>query len=707
MICSNCGKELPDGAVFCGHCGHRADASGSATQETVIVPEIPGESPIVESAPADRPTVVVPEIPHVPAVNPGAQSDPLDDIYPEKPEKGNLVGLIIGLIAAAMVLTSVIIVVVLGAMNNWWRQTPVEDETDNTTAPSSSITQNTGDTDDKPGDEQKPDVDKDLVEHQFNGLYLYLGKEFTPITSSGGEGSFVASDAQLTVLHGWLSPDMESAEDYADAYVQRQTDIKRLDAETLSGVPYRVITYKDQSIRYVGFYERDGYGWTVEINADSENEDYLDYVTGCNLDKSFKLPEKVELKEFDFSGLYLNMDSTFVPTELDDRIIYAGEKIDVEIMLTPLSDLDAVTSKAYAEECYKKMQTMTWKTIEVRTRDNNFYYVLMITENGKISVEGLYTYDQTGWIVTGEAREQDNTMMELENYITSGRIEPEEVPTLEGSLEAATLNGLTLPLEKGYRETYRGEYVMLTKGSSQIYIFTDRLSSLGDFTSAYEVAMADYEANVFLWDNVRLYTINGVECLMTWNNSDNPETNAFGYYVWDDYFWKVQVNVVGEPDEDALLAIVSGGEIDPAAIDDLFYEDMDLVIRDRIEMTGQISGNFAGLQYSCSPDWTQDPAGLVGQGILMGFIHSEQGENDDAMDYAIATARELGKSWDYCEIGMAGGIPYVLLRNDSTGAISVYGFYAQDTNYWQIQLSCSDSALEDQAVWYATSGVIQ
>lgn len=703
MFCLNCGKELSDDAVFCGYCGHRTDAPAAATQETVIVPEIPGEPAVPGGTPVDRPTVIVPEIPlNTP------EPDPLDDMYADKPERGNLIGLIIGLIAAAMVLTSVIIVVVLGAMNNWWRQEPADEETKPTTAPTASVdpegTKPGGDADQP----TTPDPNKKLVEHSFDGLRLYLGEEFTAVTGGAGDG-FMSPDAQLTVIHGWLTAEEKTAEDYADAYVQRQTGIKKLSAESRSGVPYRIITYKDKSVRYVGFYEREGYGWTVEIYTDTyddTNEEFIGYVTGCKLDKSFQLPDKVELKEFDFAGLYLNMDSTFVSAVLDNRIVFSAAGMDLEIMLTPLSDLDDDTSKAYAEAYYQEMQTMTWKNIELRTRDNNFYYVLMITPNGKVVVEGLYTYGQTGWVISGETREDNNGTMLLENYITSGRIEPDEVPTLEGSLDSVTLNGLTLPLEKGYRESYRGDYVMLSKGTSQIYIFTDRLSDLGQFTSAYEIAMADYEANLFLWDNVRLYTINGVDCLMTWDNTDTTITNAFGYYVWDNYYWKVQISMTGEPDEDALLAMVSSATVDPAAIDDLFYEDIEMINRDRIEMTGQATDVFEGLQYSYSPDWVRETAGLVGGGFTMTVNHMEQADMVTAEEYALAAARALSASWDYCEIGLAGDVYYALVSNDG-GALEVYGFYTDDANFWEIHIFCTDSTQMEQAIWYATSGVIQ
>ena len=82
MFCLNCGKELADGAVFCGNCGHRVDAVPSATQETVIVPEIPVDVP-VDAVSADRPTVVVPEMPEIPVVAPAPQTDPLKEMYPD------------------------------------------------------------------------------------------------------------------------------------------------------------------------------------------------------------------------------------------------------------------------------------------------------------------------------------------------------------------------------------------------------------------------------------------------------------------------------------------------------------------------------------------------------------------------------------------------------------------------------------------------
>lgn len=720
MFCLNCGKELPDSAAFCDNCGHRVDGAASATQETVVVPEIPGEALFTEPNPVDRPTVVVPEVPVTPHK---PQTDPLDEMYPDaadQPERGNLAGLVIGLIAATMVLASVCIVVILGAMNNWWRTAP-KAEPDATTTPSSSVAPE----DDEPpstdpGDEEDPDATElrqKLEKRPFNGLFLYLGNEFMPAHSGDGVEIFRSTDgnSELTVTHRWLTTNEKTISDYAYSYTSQYRNTTSTQNKEKFGNKYWFAAFDDNTFRYVGFYVRDGYGWTVEIKTNAENDDFLNYVTLCQFDKSFQLPEKAELKEQSFAGLYLNMDSNFVPTIRENFAMFTYDGTEITVQLTPIADMDADSSKAYAELYYSKMDAMEWKTIDIRDKDNHFFYVLLIDNNDKVTIEGLYTYGQTGWIVTGTTRNEEDNAALLESYIVSGVIEPTEVPTLEGSLTSVTLNGLTLPLEKGFHETFRGEYVSLRKDALEIFIFTNRLSELGDFTSAHDVVMADYNANLYLWNNVRLYTINGVECLMTWDDRDGAESNAYGYYLLGEYFWKIQVRVIGQPDEDALLGIVSGASIDPNAVDDRFYEDIVVSNRDRIEMTGQSTDVYEGLQVSFAPEWTPDTTisatgDYIGEKFSMMTSHTVlTAPAASAADYAIAAARELSPGWGNCEVGMAGQVPYVLLYDDTDAedtSFMVIGIYADGVHYWEIQINCSDFALVDEAIWYATAGVI-
>ncbi|MBQ2101685.1 MAG: zinc ribbon domain-containing protein, partial [Lachnospiraceae bacterium] len=64
MFCSNCGKEIPDGAKFCGFCGTPTEAAEPAKEE-VKAPEPVVETPAVPAA--EAPATPVAEAPAAPA----------------------------------------------------------------------------------------------------------------------------------------------------------------------------------------------------------------------------------------------------------------------------------------------------------------------------------------------------------------------------------------------------------------------------------------------------------------------------------------------------------------------------------------------------------------------------------------------------------------------------------------------------------------
>lgn len=103
MFCENCGNSLPDGARFCGECGvpvSQAPAEEAAQEAAAVIAEevIPAAEAVREAAAAP---VVIPEA-------------PAEQTAPKKSHAG----LIIGIIAAAVIVLGVLIA---GLFTNWFR----------------------------------------------------------------------------------------------------------------------------------------------------------------------------------------------------------------------------------------------------------------------------------------------------------------------------------------------------------------------------------------------------------------------------------------------------------------------------------------------------------------------------------------------------------------------------------------------------------
>ena len=144
MFCKYCGAQLPDGSKFCQFCGMQLDApeavkpeetvqaveteaaAAAAAVEKAVQPE-----PVAEEIPVSEPVYqqpaqptysqpaqpaysqpvqpqYVPPVPPVPPVEPQAQP-----VQPDQPKKKSKKGLIIGLIAAGVVLIALILLFVL------------------------------------------------------------------------------------------------------------------------------------------------------------------------------------------------------------------------------------------------------------------------------------------------------------------------------------------------------------------------------------------------------------------------------------------------------------------------------------------------------------------------------------------------------------------------------------------------------------------
>lgn len=712
MFCSNCGKQMTDGSRFCEHCGQPVEPVGPVTQETIIVPELP-ETEIPPASPMDQPTIIVPEIPDVP-VPPVAPADPLKEIYPEKAPKKSKAGLIIGLVAAAVLLVAIIVVVILGVANDWWRA-PVEEEDEPST---SSTTEEPG-----PNAELTPEEKRaQLKAYNVGGLNVYLSEDFVEQDADEDEVIFESEDAVINVYCDALrgaDEDIDSSREFANFYEDVMEDeFEELERDDRYGIYYTVGTDEDGKVTICGFYVEDGYGWGIEAIADSYDETLIDYVTLALVDEDFVAPEpdvEVAVQEFGFHGLYLTVDSSFQMADQDgESVVYENDSMDIYVMMWALADIPTTvgSSQDFANWYYEQLPPEDRTDVRIETEDESFYYVLTADEDGWTTMTGLYICGGWGWMVTGETRDAEKDGESLIRYITSGRIVEEEMPRIDMGPQLVEFSNMQLQLDSSYKEVYRDNDYVFMSGAMEVYIFTGPVSTLdGTYASASELAQAEQQMYSAYWDNANLYDVDGVDCLLLWDDADGSASTAYGYYMVGDTWWLIQVNNSADLDEDAMLGIAGGGVL--TVKEEQPFERGELASRDRISLTDQLTAEYYGLQVSYAPEWTVDttwgPSGdYVGESMEMytyRFSLANQGVTD-AVSFAWALAEEWQGQWDSYEVGLAGGVPYVLLSDESSDYFLVIGTYANAENCWEIDVYCDDPALLEQAIWYATAGQI-
>lgn len=96
MFCPNCGKEIPDGAAFCGECGTSLAApAAEAAPEAPAAPVEPAteaapEAPVAEAAPEAAPAAEAPAAPDAAPVAAAIAADaqPAPNAAPKEPSEG-------------------------------------------------------------------------------------------------------------------------------------------------------------------------------------------------------------------------------------------------------------------------------------------------------------------------------------------------------------------------------------------------------------------------------------------------------------------------------------------------------------------------------------------------------------------------------------------------------------------------------------------
>ena len=727
MFCTNCGKKNADHANFCEDCGKRlvkpipvvpvAEAEAPVapeppvaipevpvTQETVIVPQIP-EEPAAEKM-EDQATIVVPQIPAKP------EQDPLEKLYPapEKKKKnkiGLIIGLLVGLGAATVLLISIIVVVILGIASNWWR-TPTPDKQPDT--PSSVVPTQPVDVpveEDLSADELR----QKLTCYYAGGLNIYLNGNFDR-ADGVNNAAFLDDDLQVEVFWGPVEKGVDSSREFAKSYEdEMESEFDELQRLKANGIYYTVGTDGDE-VTVVGFYVYNGYGWVVQIITDdyeARGEELINYVTLGQVAEGFEPPVSGDgtavPAEFSFSGLTLTLDDSFRTTSYDQYCVYQNDNMTFIVQYYPLESFGVQSSKEYAQQYLESSQEEGWAQLYMETSDGQFYYVAMASDEDWVSLIGLYTYGDAAWLVMAETVDGKGYSETMLNYFTSGQVVPNQVPQIlpEKTVE---YEGLKLTVTTDYKESYRGaDYLYLTNGAVEVTVSCDQANGAA---TALEMAEQDYLRFQGAWENMYIEELGYMVYLIAYDTNENAVNIVQGYYVAGKQCWVIGVQSVGTSKMSEMVQIATSG-ITPENV----FEHGEPVVRDRITMTRQSTAQYSGLQFSYSPDWQLDTtwggtSDYVGDGITMsvGQDSLEFRGASNALEVAWLEAEDGSTSWGHYEVGLADGIPYVILWDESADFYVVMGIYADSVYCWEIWVTYTDTELLDQAIWYATSGVI-
>lgn len=756
MFCTSCGKKNADTSNFCTGCGKRlvkpaavapvpveepvvpevpvAIPEVPVTQETLIVPEIPepAETPVVPEPPVAIPevpvtqeTLVVPEIPEEPAENQATivvpqapeipEQDPVEELYPAPAKKksnkaGLLIGLIVGLAAAAVLLISIIVLVIFGIASNWWRAPKQDASTigSSTVTPTSPV--DTPDEENLSADELR----QKLTKFYAGGLDLYLSSDFEQEDGDNGS-TFSTEDLEVQVFWGPMEKGVDSSREFSKSYEEDMAsefdDIQRLKA---NGIYYTVATDGDE-VTVAGFYVQDGYGWMVQIVTDdfqAREKELINYVTLGQVSEGFVPPASDAVtgdpKEFVFAGLSLTLDSSFETSTYDQYCVYQNDGMMFLVQYCPLSSLTVQNSKEYAELYLDSSMEEGWSQLYMDTKDEQFYYVAMANDEDWVNLIGLYTYEDMAWIVMAETVDGKTYALTMANYITSGQIIPEQIPEIKPEV-TVEFEGLELTLPGDYQVKDRNENAYITNGTLDIFIYADSVSSWpGNPESVEDLAKSDYQTYREIWDHVEMDSWGSVHYLIAYDNKADALSMACGYYMKGDTCWTVRVEGVGTESMGDMLQIAVSGVIVAES-----FEPDDLASRNRINLTGQAAAEFQGLRFSCNPGWKaettwDDSTDYSSDNFAMSVskFTLKDREVETALDLAWLEAEQNYMMWESYEVGLADGVPYVILCDESTELYTVIGTYADGTYCWEINVSFTGAEYLDQGIWYATAGVV-
>ena len=342
---------------------------------------------------------------------------------PKKKKSGLILWVIIAVVVAALVG-----VAIWGFVDGWLPELF-----------SGSGTSNSGDE-----GEENEDPYADWNEFEIDGLIVYLPEGFEKEENRGRITAFYRESrtdyVEIEVEHDTveeLSADIEDAEDLADYYIdeiEADDDVVH-EYETMNGVPYVIFSREDdpEDVMVLGFYSDGEMYWVLcAENFDPDDvEEIVPLITSGKVKKSSDDRDDAQDKkdsdtgrnEYELNGLLIYLPDEFDEGDSDENVaFFSGDDVEIRIESMPMSEESIKNADDMAEyfydhfcDSYEDEIEDNELTVELKKK-NGVPYVIMLDDT-KVAVIGLYTDGETGWDVAVKCEDPERAE-EMIEYAT-------------------------------------------------------------------------------------------------------------------------------------------------------------------------------------------------------------------------------------------------------------------------------------------------
>lgn len=241
--------------------------------------------------------------------------------------------------------------------------------------------------------------------------------------------------------------------------------------------------------------------------------------------------------EYGLTGLWFWLDSSYQAGNSGESFAnYHSQSIHVSVSWESMP-ADCADGVSYIQRFLAQGQ---WASTAAG-QANGVSYGVCVTSQGRYLVLGVYPCNgMLGKIV---AEGTGVPEQELIDIVTSGRVEPNQVPERDpNGLQLVEFGGLRLQISNRFAVTQEPDNVFCSDGSTFIMLCYDSLNSYPDCETAEEVAAHNAEKYQTVWETV---ATDGSTIVM---DDSSGGTRIVVYYLQNQTLWEVSATGTFTPD---------------------------------------------------------------------------------------------------------------------------------------------------------------